>query len=84
MVKLVMTAISWLGYTRLVLKADNEASLQKIVRTAVRAARIQVDDLEQIAAEQPQKYDSQASGAVEVGVRNIRKDFCTLPTNVVL
>ncbi len=74
-VELIVEDVAWLGHTRLFLKADNEAALQALARTALLKIKVKIEDVEQVSPEMPQTYDSQSNGGTEVGVRNIRKDF---------
>ena len=48
-----------------------------ITRT-VDILRFKVEGLESLTTEQGQKYDSQANGATEVGVRSVRELFRSL------
>ena len=75
MVQLVVRAVVWLGHVRLILKADNENALQSLVRAALKVIRVEVEALDTVATETPQPYDSQSNGAVEAGIRTVRKDF---------
>jgi hypothetical protein len=74
-VELVVKDVAWLGHVRLYLKADNERSLQALVRATLLRSKVVIEDLEQLGQEMPQPYDSPSNGGIEVGVRNIRKDF---------
>ena len=71
-VRLVAKDVAWLGHTRLLMKCDNEPALKKLVEAALREVRVECPDLETVAKEAPERYDSQANGLVEVGIRNIR------------
>jgi hypothetical protein len=75
---LITAAVTWLGHTRLILKADNERALQALVTSSLRAMRIEVPELEQITKEAPVPYLSKSNGGTEVGIRNVRKDFRTM------
>ncbi len=75
---LVADAVAWLGHTKLILKADNEASLQALVVRALEVIRVKCEKVESASKEQPPEYDSQSNGATEVGVRLIRGLFRTL------
>ena len=77
-VGLITAAITWMGHTRLIMKADNERSLQSLVTASLRAMRVEVQDLEQAGREAPTEYNSQSNGGTEVGIRNVRKDFRTM------
>ncbi len=70
--------ILWLGHTRAIIKADGEAALQALVRRVLEVARVECKDLDQLAKEDPARYDSQSSGSTEVGVRLIRGLFRTV------
>ncbi len=75
---LVAEAVSWLGHVKLILKADNEKSLQSLVVRALEVIRVKCEKVENVSKEQPPKYDSQSNGATEIGVRLIRGLFRTL------
>ena len=77
-VRLIVKAVAWLGHCKLILKADNEPAIQALVKSALKAMRVEVEGLEGASSEAPQPYDSQANGSVESGIRNLRKDFRTL------
>ena len=59
---LVVTALSWLGYTSVILKADNERALQAVITRVIACAVANCKTLEQVAREEPAKYDSQSNG----------------------
>ena len=78
-VKLVCDDIEWLGHTRVIVKADNERSLQKLVSETLVALRLSpANELETVSSERPETYESQSNGGVEVGIRNLRSWFITL------
>ena len=78
--QLAVDDIRWLGHTRLIIKADNERSLQRLVREALKTLNVtaEEDGLTQSSQEMPPKYDSQSNGLVEVGVRSVRAQFRTM------
>ena len=78
--KLLVEDLRWLAHTHIILKGDNEPSLQKLLRVAVRElnAHAVEDGLEQAGQEQPPRYDSQSNGLTEVGVRIVRGHFRTM------
>ena len=59
----------WLGHTRFILKADNEPALQALVKAVLQMIKIDCKHVEQVSAEAPPTYDSQANGGIEVGIR---------------
>ena len=75
---LVVKNVEWLGYTRLILKCDNEPSLKALVEQSLEEIRIKVKGVTQISTEHPPRYDSQSNGGIETGVRIIRGQFRTL------
>jgi len=79
-VKLLVKDLRWLGHTRLIVKADNEPALQKLVKLALRELNVTAadDGLEQAGQEQSPPYDSQANGLTEVGIRMLRAQFRTV------
>ncbi len=68
----VLSTINWLGYTRIILKADGEPALQSLVKRVMELAKVECKDLDQMAKEDPVAYDSQSNGGTEVGVRLVR------------
>ena len=64
--------IAWLGHVKVVLKADNERAIVKLLRESLRAAKTEVQDLEQIGAEFPSAYDSKSNGEIENTIRNLQ------------
>ena len=75
---LVADAVAWIGHTKLIIKADNEASLQALVIRSLEVIRVKCEKVQNVSKEQPPKYDSQSNGATEVGVQLIRGLFRTL------
>ena len=76
--ELVASDVQWMGHTRLIVKADNEPALQTVVVETIKRLRIKVEDLDSISKEQPERYESQSNGLIEVGVRNLRAQFRTM------
>jgi hypothetical protein len=74
-VEYVVEAVKWLGYTRLILKSDNEPAMLAVVRAAVRNLRVQV---EEIKSEQSIPYDSRSHGGTESRIKSVRGLFRTL------
>ena len=64
--------IAWTGHVKVVLKADNERAIVKLLREALRAAKTEVKDLEQVGTEFPSAYDSKSNGDVENAIRNVQ------------
>ena len=78
---LVVEDILWLGHLRLIIKADNERSLQALIQRVMSIIRVKVcedPDVKQLSKEEPATYDSQSNGGTEVGVMLIRGLFRTL------
>lgn len=75
---LVVNDLAWLGYTAMIIKADNEPALQALVRKVIRRAAADCKTLDQVSKEEPAKYDSQSNGLTEVGVFLVRGIFRTL------
>ena len=75
---LIVTALRWLAYTRVIMKCDNEPALATLVKAASKIARTELQELQQLGQEHPTPYDSQANGAIESGVRNVRQDIRTM------
>ncbi len=75
--RLVAADIEWLGHTRVIIKADNERALKKLIRRAIDIIKVMDHHPEGISNEDPAPYDSQSNGGTEVGVRAIRGLFRT-------
>ncbi len=76
---LVAEDILWLGHAKLIVRADNERALQALVVAALRRVRVLAnDDLEAISKEQPEPYESQSMGAIEVGIKIARGQYRSL------
>jgi hypothetical protein len=71
-VKLIVKAIEWMGHVKVILKSDQEAALMATVTMALMALRCNVEDMESVTTEQSAKYDSQANGSTEIGIRAAR------------
>ena len=62
--------IEWLGYSRIILRSDNEPAITALMSETMKAIKVQLVD--QAMEEHPPPYDSQANGAIEVGVQIVR------------
>ena len=56
-VDMISEDVAWLGYTRLILKSDNEPAIEKLANEALRELRI--DAIDQVMKENPPPFDSQ-------------------------
>ena len=54
----ILQDLGWMGHTRIIVKADNEPSIQALARRAIELAKIELKDLEQVSKEDPVSYDS--------------------------
>ena len=68
----IVEDLAWLGHTKVTLKADNERAIVKLLKEALRAAKTEVTDLEEIQAEFPSAYDSRSNGEIENTIRNFQ------------
>ncbi len=75
---LVVADIEWMGHTKLIVKADNEPALKALVVQSLEEVRLKCVDIENVSAENPPTYDSQANGGTEVGIQLVRGIFRTL------
>ena len=62
-VDIIVEDVTWLGYTKLILKSDNEPAIVKLAEEALRDLRM--EPIEQVMKEHPPPFDSQANGQVE-------------------
>ncbi len=66
----IVDDIVYLGYTRVILRSDNEPALLALVTDALKGLRIHL--LDSAAAEGSVPYEPQTAGAAEVSVRNLK------------
>ena len=64
--------IKWLGHTRVILKADNEKAIVKLLHDSLRRIKTEVMGLEQVSKEHPPSYDSRSNGAIENAVKSVQ------------
>ena len=57
-VDMLVADVMWLGYSRVILKSDNEPSIKTLLGVALRA--LKVSEVAQVMEESPPPYDSQA------------------------
>ena len=62
--------VTWLGYSRVILKSDNEPAIVAVTREVLKGLRVEV--LEQAASAVPPAYDSKANGSVENAVKLVQ------------
>jgi len=55
---LIVTALRWLAWTRMILKSDNEPALLQLMRTAAGWAKVELQEIDQLGEEHPTAYDS--------------------------
>ena len=73
----VLAALEWLGYSRVIIKSDNEPAIRALAARVVELAKVECKGMEQVGSEQSAAYDSQSNGGTEVGIRLIRGMFRT-------
>ena len=76
-VQCLVDDIAWLGYTRILLRSDNEPAIVALLKESLKALRIE-GVVEQASGEHPPPYDSQANGCIEIGVKSVRGHMRTL------
>ena len=62
--------IKWLGYTKLLLRSDNEAAIISLLTAALR--KLKTEGIAQVAREKPPDYDSRANGSIENAVKQVQ------------
>ena len=78
-VSVLMSDIKWLGYTRLILKSDNEPAIVKLLTESLKSIRVSTDPaVDQVLEEHPPPFDSQANGDVESAAKAVRGQTRTL------
>ncbi len=81
-VGLVVDAVKWLGYPKMILKSDGENAVVKLVKKSLDEIKCGVEGIESVTSEESPPYDSQANGGTEVGIRAVRGLFRTLKLNL--
>ena len=76
-VDMLVDDIKWLGFTRVILKSDNEPAIVKLCEEALKDIRVGTE-VEQAMTENPPPYDSQANGQIEAAVKLVRGMITTL------
>ena len=76
-VQCIVDDCKWLGYSRIILKSDNERPIVRLLTEALKALRIE-NVVEQVMEEHPPPYDPQANGAIEVGVKLVKGKLKTM------
>ena len=74
-VEKILQNLEWLGHTHIIVKADNEPSIQALARRAIELAKVELKDLDQVSKEDPVAYDSMTNGGTVVGVGLMRGLF---------
>ncbi len=77
-VGLVVSAVSWIGHVKVILKSDGEPAILKLVKKSLEEIKTKVEDMETATREQSHPRDSQSNGGTEVGIRIVRGLFRTL------
>ncbi len=75
---LVVSAVSWIGHVKVILKSDGEPAILKLVKKSLEEIKTKVEDMETATSEQSHPRDSQSNGGTEVGIRIVRGLFRTL------
>jgi hypothetical protein len=66
----ITSDVVWMGYTKVMLKTENEPAILKLLKESLRELR--VEGLEQVMSENAPEYDPQANGSAEVGVQKCK------------
>ena len=66
----IVEDIKWLGYTKLLVKSDNEPAIVALCNEALR--RLRIEGIAQASREAPPAYDSSSNGAVEAAVKAVQ------------
>ena len=75
-VQCVIDDLKWLGYSKVILKSDNEPAIVKLLSESLKALRI--EGIEQAMEEHPPPYDPQANGGIEIGVKLVKGHLRTM------
>ena len=68
--------VKWLGYTKVILKADNERAIVRLLKESLR--RIKTETVDQVAQEHPPPYDSRSNGSIENCIRQVQGHLRTM------
>ena len=69
-VECLVKDVQWLGYSKVVLKSDNEPAIVRVLQDSLKALR--VEGLDRAAEEHPPPFDPQANGDVEAAVKTAK------------
>ena len=75
-VDMVVQDVLWLGYSKVLLKSDNEPAVVKLLKEAL--GSLKVNGLDSVGEEHSPPYDSQANGSVEAAVKQVKCRVRTL------
>ena len=75
-VDMVVADVLWLGYSKVLLKSDNEPAIVKLLKESL--ATLKVSGVDQVGEEHSPPYDSQANGAVEAAVKQVKARIRTM------
>ena len=65
----------WLGYAKVLVKSDNEPAIVKWLKESLAALKVEGLD---VSEGRPPPYDSQANGAIDAAVKQVRSRMKTL------
>ena len=68
------------GYSRVILKSDNEPAIVRLLKESLKALR--VEGLDQAGEEHSLPYDPQANGGAEIGVKLVKGQLKTLRSSL--
>ena len=73
----IVKDVEWLGYSRVLLKSDNEPAIVRLAKEALKGLRVD-GAIEQAGEEHSPEYDPQANGAIEAAVGVVKGKFRTM------
>ena len=71
----IVEDLLWLGYAKGLVKSDNESAIVKLLKGSMAALKVEGLDASE---EHLPPYDSQANGAIEAAVKQVRSRMKTL------
>ena len=77
----VVEECQWLGYTRLMLKSDNEPAIALLIQETLKALRV-TGEIEQVNEERAVPYDPMTNGSAEAGVKLVKGSLRTLRSDL--
>ena len=76
----IVDDVVWLGYSRVILKSDNEPAIVRLLKDSLKALR--VEGMDRACEEHPPPYDPQSNGGIEIGVKLVKGQMRTMRSSL--